>query len=149
MVENLSEEKIIEYRAAFEIYEKDGSIPTKKLGMVMRILGENPSEEELKQMIREVDFDGNGRIDFNEFLYLMEKGRTDTEEEFKKIYVNAFNFLDEDNKGYITIQEFRMMMIHLNEDLNAEEIEELIKLADSDGDGKIYFSEFIKIMMTK
>ena len=85
MVENLSEEKITEFRAAFELFDKDrdGKITTKEVGTLMRNLGQNPSEEELKQMIREVDLDGNGTIDFKEFLCLMVKKMkgTDTEEE--------------------------------------------------------------------
>ena len=153
MADYLSDEKIIEYYAAFEIYEKDGSIPAKNLGQVMRLLGENPSEEELKQMIREVDLDGNGRIDFKEFLYLMRKNDSEDElknqEELKKIYISAFNFLNENNDEYISIQELRNMMIQFDENLNAEEIEELIQLADSDRDGKLYINDFIKIMMNK
>ncbi len=37
----------------------------------MRSLGQNPTEVELKDMIREVDVDRNGTIDFSEFLNLM------------------------------------------------------------------------------
>lgn len=48
-----------------------GTITTKELGTVMRSLGQNPTEAELKEMIREVDADGNGTIDFPEFLSLM------------------------------------------------------------------------------
>jgi len=38
---------------------------------VMRSLGQNPTEAELQDMINEVDADGNGTIDFPEFLNLM------------------------------------------------------------------------------
>ena len=48
-----------------------GTITTKELGTVMRSLGQNPTEAELKDMINEVDADGNGTIDFHEFLNLM------------------------------------------------------------------------------
>lgn len=37
----------------------------------MRSLGQNPTEAELQDMINEVDADGNGTIDFPEFLMLM------------------------------------------------------------------------------
>lgn len=39
----------------------------------MRSLGQNPTEAELQEMINEVDTDGNGIIDFPEFLSLMAK----------------------------------------------------------------------------
>lgn len=44
---------------------------TQELGTVMRSLGQNPTEAELQDMINEVDADGNGTIDFPEFLSLM------------------------------------------------------------------------------
>lgn len=50
-----------------------GTITTKELGTVMRSLGQNPTEAELQDMINEVDVDGNGIIDFPEFLSLMAK----------------------------------------------------------------------------
>ena len=149
MVENLSEDKFNFLRATFEIYEENGSIPTKKLRMVMNHLGENPSNEELEQMIKEVDLDGNGKIDYEEFLYLVNKIRTEPDLEEKKIYAQAFNFLDENNKGYLTIPELKKLMIEFDETLSADEIEELIKIADFNGDGKFSSEDYIKILMNK
>lgn len=149
MFENLSEEEITEFRAAFELYDKDrdGAISTKELGAMMRNLGQNPSEEELKQMIREVDLDGNGTIDFKEFLGLMVRKMkgTDTEEEL----LEAFKVFDRDGNGYITSHELRHIMTNLGEGLTPEEVEEMVKEADLDNDGQIDYDEFVKMMMSK
>ena len=49
ILDNLTEEQIIEFREAFQAFDKDGngSITTKELGTVMRSLGQNLSEGEI------------------------------------------------------------------------------------------------------
>ena len=49
-----------EFKEAFSLFDKngDGFISSKELGIVMRSLGQNPTEAELQDMINEVDFDG-------------------------------------------------------------------------------------------
>ena len=56
-----------------------------ELGTVMRSLGQNPKEEELNEMINEIDEDGNGTVDFDEFLIMMSKKikENDSEEELR------------------------------------------------------------------
>ena len=62
---------------------KDGSgtISTKELLGVMRSMGQNPTEDELLNLVMEVDIDGNGTIDFPEFLDMMKKKATEVDEE--------------------------------------------------------------------
>ncbi len=69
----LTEDQIAEYKEAFALFDKDGggTISTDELGTVMRSLGQNASEDELRDMIAEIDADGSGEIDFKEFLALM------------------------------------------------------------------------------
>jgi calmodulin len=89
----------------------DGTITTKELGTVMRSLGQNPTEAELQDMINEVDADGNGTIDFPEFLTMMARKMrdTDSEEEIKE----AFKVFDKDGNGYISAAELRHVMTNL------------------------------------
>uniref|UniRef100_A0A7I4ASK6 EF-hand domain-containing protein n=1 Tax=Physcomitrium patens TaxID=3218 RepID=A0A7I4ASK6_PHYPA len=111
MAEHLTEEQIAEFKEAFSLFDKDGdgSITTKELGTVMRSLGQNPTEAELQDMINEVDADGNGTIDFPEFLNLMARKMkdTDSEEELKE----AFKVFDKDQNGFISAAEVTLPVI--------------------------------------
>ena len=81
------------------------------------------------------DFQGNGIIDFREFLHLMEtrmKG-TDTEAELREM----FKVFDMDGNGFISAEEFKWTMMNLGQQLTEEEVEEIIKTADLNGDGQI------------
>lgn len=55
------------------IKDGNGSISSKELGVAMRTLGQNPTEQELLDMINEVDFDGSGSIEFPEFCQMMKR----------------------------------------------------------------------------
>jgi Ca2+-binding EF-hand superfamily protein len=52
--------------------DKSGSISTEELGEMFKTLGYETSVEELTQLIRLVDADGNGALDFDEFVSLMD-----------------------------------------------------------------------------
>jgi len=147
--DQLTEEQIAEFKEAFSLFDKDGdgTITTKELGTVMRSLGQNPTEAELQDMINEVDADGNGTIDFPEFLSLMARKMkdTDTEEEL----IEAFKVFDRDGNGFISAAELRHVMTNLGEKLTDEEVDEMIREADVDGDGQINYEEFVKMMMAK
>lgn len=72
----LSEEQKAEFKAAFDIFvedSEDGAISVKELGKVFRMLGQTPTEQELQEMVDEVDEDGSGTIDFEEFTEMMAK----------------------------------------------------------------------------
>ncbi|KAF3456922.1 hypothetical protein FNV43_RR01576 [Rhamnella rubrinervis] len=144
----LSEEQIVEFKEAFCLFDKDGDgcITIEELATVIRSLDQNPTEEELQDMINEVDADGNGTIEFAEFLNLMAKKmkETDAEEELRE----AFKVFDKDQNGYISANELRHVMINLGEKLTDEEVEQMIREADLDGDGQVNYDEFVKMMMT-
>ncbi len=49
----------------------DGFISAEELSQVMSTLGENLSQEEIDEMIREADMDGDGRVGYEEFATMM------------------------------------------------------------------------------
>ena len=116
--EQLTEEQISEFKEAFALFDKDGdgTITTKELGTVMRSLGQNPTEAELQDMINEVDADGNGTIDFPEFLTLMARKikDTDTEEELRE----AFKVFDRDGNQLISAADLRQILTTLGDNLS-------------------------------
>lgn len=147
--DQLTEEQIAEFKEAFSLFDKDGdgTITTKELGTVMRSLGQNPTEAELQDMINEVDADGNGTIDFPEFLTMMARKMkdTDSEEEIRE----AFRVFDKDGNGFISAAELRHVMTNLGEKLTDEEVDEMIREADIDGDGQVNYEEFVTMMTSK
>jgi len=62
-----------ELRAAFRVFDKDnsGTISASELRQVMSSIGEDLTGKEIDEMIREADQDGDGTIDFEEFVDFM------------------------------------------------------------------------------
>jgi calmodulin len=149
LIDDLTDQQIIEFREAFQAFDKDGngSISTKELGTVMRSLGQNLSEAEIKQMIEIVDEDKSGTIDFKEFLNLMARNMkiVNKEEEL----LDALNTLDQDGSGKISKYKLRNIILKTDKKMTGEEIEEIIKTFDMDEEGNIDVQDFIQILMSQ
>ncbi|KAL3874261.1 hypothetical protein ACJMK2_037301 [Sinanodonta woodiana] len=134
---------LIVFKDAFNVFDKDGdgTITTKELGTVMKSLGLNPTDDELCDMIHEVDVDGSGSVDFTEFLNLMATKTKDSDKETE--LRNAFKLFDKDGNGFISAIELRHVMTSLGEKLSAEEIDDMMREADIDGDGTVNYEAFV------
>ncbi|KAJ8606814.1 hypothetical protein MRB53_040681 [Persea americana] len=109
-VEALSEEQIQSFKDVFNLFDKDGSgsISTSELGDIMRGLGQNPTEEELQDMVNEVDTDQSGSIEFNEFMAMM--ATTIRPKDFAEETMAAFRVFDKDGSGTISAAELKAVM---------------------------------------
>ncbi|XP_071164327.1 uncharacterized protein [Mytilus edulis] len=146
----IQEDKVREYREAFNLYDKDhdGVISTHKLGVILRSLGHNPTELEIQEMIDEVDHDRTGSVEFEDFLEVVMSKDLD-EEDHELALKEAFKMFDRDGNGYIDADELRLCMMNLGEKLTLDEVEEMIKEVDVDYDGRMNYEEFVKLMCTK
>lgn len=98
-------------------------------------------------MVKDIDADGNATIEFSEFLEMMEgkMSEKDLIDEMKK----AFKLYDDDNTGKITFKNLERVAKELGEAMSAEELQELITEADTDGDGALSEAEFIAVMQAQ
>ena len=70
----------------------------------------------------------------------MSKLSAEQTEELKK----AFAVMDANKDGVVTKDELKTLLKGLGEDVTDEVVDEMIKIADENGDGKIQFEEFVK-----
>ena len=143
---NSDKNKVDQIREAFNVFDKDndGFITLKELGTVMRSLGQNPTETELHDIIKQYDRDESGTIDFIEFFDLMYKKMKETEMEQEILEI--FEALDRDGNGVLSGQEIQSVMDLVGVHLTNDQVAELIKQADLDEDGCLNFSEFFRMM---
>lgn len=145
----LTNDEIEELRQAFDLFDTDGSgtIAPKELRAAMQSLGFEAKNQTIYQMIEDIDKDGSGEIDFDEFLDLMTSrlAGSDTKEDVQKI----FELFDDDKTGYISLQNLKRVAHELGENMDDSELLEMIERADADQDGQISSEEFFKIMTQK
>merc|ERR1711957_354870 len=111
----LSEEQLDEIREAFNLFDGDqsGAIDVRELKAAMRALGVEVKNEELKKMVSDIDGDGNGTIEFLEFLAMMtgKMGEKDTRENIDDEELqDMINQADRDGDGEINCDEFYRIM---------------------------------------
>ncbi|SPP75543.1 blast:Calmodulin [Drosophila guanche] len=140
---NLTPEQIKEIREAFSVYDREntGSITCRELGVVLRSLGQTPTEAELYDMIEEIDADSSGSIEFMEFLQMMAKKYQVLN--LDESVMAAFRVFDSDEDGYVTAQEMRSVIDSLGQKMSDQEFDDMFRVADRNNDGQLSFAEFL------
>ncbi|KAL2545866.1 putative calcium-binding protein CML25 [Forsythia ovata] len=122
----------------------DRKISASELGSIMGSLGHPATDEELEIMIKEVDSDGDGFINLQEFIELNTKD-IDSDEVLENLK-DAFSVFDIDKNGSISAEELQNVLKSLGEECTLSECKKMISGVDADGNGMISFDEF-KVMM--
>ncbi|CAD5194017.1 unnamed protein product [Musa acuminata subsp. malaccensis] len=144
IAENLSEEEIQGLKQMFTNLDTDksGTITYEELKTGLARLGSKLSEAEVKQLMDAADVDGNGSIDYIEFITAtMNRHKLERDEHLYR----AFQYFDKDNSGFITRDELESaMQEHGMGDIAT--IKEIISEVDTDNDGRINYQEFCAMM---
>ena len=116
-----------------------------KVGEVLRALGQNPTEAEVKRLVQD-HMQKEDRISFETFLPILQtvssKKITDTVEDF----VEGLRHFDKDGNGFITSAELRHLLTSLGERMSEEDVENLIH-GQEDSSGNINYEQFVKMVL--
>merc|ERR1719318_1282394 len=117
--------------------EKQGYITAEMVSAMLSMMGLKFNHTELMEVIAEIDEDGSGQIEFDEFLILAKKFMTEDEEEdsgeLEKELKEAFRLYDKECQGFITNDVLRTLLSELDSSLSDEELDGIIEEVDEDG----------------
>lgn len=148
-----------ELKQVFATFDKnsDGFITKQELKESLKNIRIFMSDAEVEEMVKKVDANGDGLIEFDEFCMLCESmhrrdqgvGGEDgnglsRDEELKE----AFDVFDKDKDGLISVEELGVVLcsLGLREGTKVEDCKEMVKKVDRDGDGMVNFDEFKRMM---
>jgi len=158
-----TEEQLKEYTETFQLMDKteSGMLAPYELGILMRSLGHNPTDDELNTIVQEYDSYVKGGISLSDFLVVMKNREQDSE--LRTRLLKIFQIFDRDGNGYISVDELKtqMMSVGKKEDgtegteYSDKEWEEFMSEATAPGmdlitpDGRLEYTEFVKLMTNK
>jgi len=124
-----------EFKALFDVYDKDksGSISISELNTVLKKLGYNFTPENLVHVMRIVDDNGDGELNFNEFLGFYD---------FLFYLHSIFNEVDADKSGFLDRRELAQLLVKSGYKFSPRQVELLYRMCDNDNSGKIEVAEF-------
>jgi calmodulin len=149
-MEHLSAEEIAEFQEIFNLVDRDGggSITAAELGELMDTLGIDATPDEIDAMIKEIDQDGNGDIDFEEFVAVMSRkvNATYTADQVK----NAFRVFESNTPaGHVRAEGLmRALCTYGVEKLTPEQADDLVGQLEVDNNGLINYAEYVSMMMS-
>ena len=101
--------------------------------------------KQVTTLIKGIDIDGNGEIEFNEFLEFMRK-LDEQDEQDEDALKEVFMLFDRDEKGYLTPESVYHIFLSIGEKIKLEDITNILKENDIDGDGNLNFQDFKMLM---
>jgi centrin-1 len=145
----LSADEVEEIKEAFDLFDTDqsGAISVSELTSAMKSLGFDVKHAVVFQMIAELDADGSGEIEFEEFLDMMTARISDknSREDIERV----FKLFDSDRTGEVSLENMKRVAKELGEDISPQELQEIVQRADLDGDGALTLDDFYQVMTKK
>lgn len=146
LINSLSIEDLNLYNRVFNAIDLDheGFLSNTELKKAFEKLNIFLSDEEVSKIIKKIDYDKNGRVNYSEFLMAaINIKKIMNEQRLFKLFLN----FDTSNSGFIDIESLKTALLRSGKELqNSEEIINVIEEVSKDGNNKISFEEFANIM---
>uniref|UniRef100_A0A5B7ASQ0 non-specific serine/threonine protein kinase n=1 Tax=Davidia involucrata TaxID=16924 RepID=A0A5B7ASQ0_DAVIN len=147
IAEHLSVKEVEVIRDMFTLMDtdNDGKVTYEELKAGLRKVGSQLAEPEIKLLMDVADVDGNGVLDYGEFVAVtIHLQRIENDEHFHR----AFTFFDKDGSGFIELDELREALADESGETDADVLNEIMREVDTDKDGQISYEEFVAMMKT-
>ncbi|TYJ19674.1 hypothetical protein E1A91_A09G207500v1 [Gossypium mustelinum] len=143
----LTEDQKNAMKEAFTLFDtdSDSKIASTELGVLMRSLGDNPTQAQLKKIVAQEKL--TAPLDFSHFLGLMEKHLKI--ESFEQQLRDAFKVLNKEATGFVLVSNLKHILTSVGEKLEPTEFDDWIKGVDVGSSGKLKFNGFIARMFAK
>merc|ERR1712187_308784 len=142
----LSADEVQEVKDAFDLFDTDssGAVSVQELVDAMQSLGLEQKNEAVFNMIKEIDTDGSGELEFTEWLEMMTARLSDKtpRSEIERV----FKLFDDDRTGEISLANLKRVANELGEEVSNEELQEMVMRNDVDKDGAWSLDDFYAVM---
>jgi len=145
IAEHLSVEEAADIKDMFEKMDlnKDQMLSFDELKLGLHKFGHQMPDADVQILMEAADADGNGSLDYGEFVTLsVHLRKIGNDEHLHK----AFAYFDRNQSGYIEIDELRESLADDLGQNHEEVINAIIRDVDTDKDGKISYDEFAAMM---
>ncbi|KAE9601468.1 hypothetical protein Lal_00023879 [Lupinus albus] len=147
IAEHLSVEEVEIIKDMFTLMDtdKDGKVTYEELKAGLRKVGSQLAEPEMKMLMEVADVDGNGVLDYGEFVAVtIHLQRMENDEHIHK----AFKYFDKDGSGYIELGELEEALADESGETETDILNDIMREVDTDKDGRISYDEFVAMMKT-
>ncbi|XP_010539953.1 PREDICTED: calcium-dependent protein kinase 10 [Tarenaya hassleriana] len=145
IAEHLSIQEVEVIRDMFTLMDNDndGRITYTELRAGLRKVGSQLGEPEIKMLMEVADVNGNGFLDYGEFVaVIIHLQKMENDEHFRQ----AFMFFDKDNSGHIEMDELREALADDAGEPDDNVLNDIMREVDTDKDGRINYDEFVAMM---
>eukprot|EP00898_Chlorokybus_atmophyticus_P000047 jgi/Chlat1/1042/Chrsp110S01554 len=129
--------------------DKSGSLDLNEFVSGLRRHGYKLTDEEVKQLMQQMDLDGNGQVFYDEFITcLLPWSKLQRTSQWHTWLEKTFAEIDVDGNGSIEADEIITLFKNrgLSDSMSAKAVQELVREADVDNDGKLSYEEFTKMI---
>eukprot|EP00457_Paulinella_chromatophora_P017174 gb/GEZN01018159.1/.p1 GENE.gb/GEZN01018159.1/~~gb/GEZN01018159.1/.p1 ORF type:complete len:169 (+),score=39.04 gb/GEZN01018159.1/:29-535(+) len=152
--QHYTREELEELKQAFNFFDHDhdSAISGKELQTVLKkVLGQTYTDAQIKKIISKFDANGDGEIDFGEFVTMMKShehsaAAASRDKNSMAELKEAFAVFDKNGDGDISWKELQTVMSALGENVDEDTLKLMIQSVDTDGDYTISFDEFVAMM---